>query len=182
MTKRTNPLANVSVAAPCPADWEQMVGNEQVRFCSQCNLNVYNLSGMKRTDAERLIAQNEGRLCVRYYRRADGTILTKNCPIGLRALHQRLRRTASGVAAMVLSFLAGLFAFIGLRESPVKSDYVQGQLVAPPRPLKKELPEIKELPEMKGTLNEPHGVTTGELLVYPPPLNNALRAKARRHR
>lgn len=36
------PLKNVSVASPCPLRWEQMIGNERVRHCSECNLNVYN--------------------------------------------------------------------------------------------------------------------------------------------
>ena len=86
MSRRSIPLENVRVAAPCSADWEQMRGDERARFCGQCQLNVYNLSGMTRQEAERLIASREGRLCVRFYRRADGTILTKNCPVGLAAL------------------------------------------------------------------------------------------------
>src|SRR5580704_343466 len=35
-------LDAVHVAAPCPASWEQMVGDEHVRFCGQCEKNVYN--------------------------------------------------------------------------------------------------------------------------------------------
>ncbi len=108
MAKFSNSLDDVRIAAPCPADWNAMHGNELVRFCSGCNLNVYNLSGMKRAEAERLIAQAEGRLCVRFYRRADGTILTDNCPVGLRAIKRRLSRMASAVASLIFSFLGGL--------------------------------------------------------------------------
>jgi len=85
-----------------------MYGNERVRFCDQCQLNVYNLSEMTKSDAERLIGNAEGRLCVRYYRRRDGSILTQNCPVGLRALKKRLSRVASALASTVLSFFAGL--------------------------------------------------------------------------
>lgn len=48
MSKLTSPLDHLRIAAPCPADWDQMFSfeDERVRFCSQCNLNVYNLSGM----------------------------------------------------------------------------------------------------------------------------------------
>ena len=116
MSKRTSPLDHVSVAAPCNVGWDNMIGTEQVRFCGQCNLNVYNLSGMTKRDAEHLIAQAEGRLCIRYYRRADGTILTKNCPVGLRALKRRVSRIAQASITAVLSFLAGLLAVTGLRE------------------------------------------------------------------
>ncbi|MGH9900836.1 MAG: hypothetical protein ACRD68_03250, partial [Pyrinomonadaceae bacterium] len=60
----TSPLDRVRVAAPCPADWERMTGDHQVRFCGQCERHVYNLSGMTRKEAEALITRTEGRLCV----------------------------------------------------------------------------------------------------------------------
>jgi hypothetical protein len=108
MAKYTSPLDQVTVAAPCPANWDEMIGNERTRFCGQCRLNVYNLSGMTKREAEALIAGAEGRLCVRFYRRADGTILTENCPTGLRALKRRLSRLARATLSALLSFLAGL--------------------------------------------------------------------------
>jgi hypothetical protein len=108
MTGYTNPLKHVRVAAPCPADWDRMRGDERVRFCDQCSLNVYNLSGMTRREAEALLTQAEGRLCVRFYRRRDGTILTNNCPVGLRALKRRASKVASATLSAVVSFFAGL--------------------------------------------------------------------------
>ena len=108
MARFTSRLDNVRVAAPCPADWDGMYGNERVRFCDQCQLNVYNLSEMSTADAERLIGQAEGRLCVRYYRRRDGSIITTNCPVGLRALKRRLSRVATATASAILSFCAGI--------------------------------------------------------------------------
>ena len=159
MKTNTNPLDNVRVAAPCSVDWERMLGNERIRFCAQCNLNVYNLSGMTRMEAERLIAQSEGRLCVRFYRRTDGTILTRNCPVGLRGLKQRLTRTASAVASMLLSFLAGIFAFTGLRETPARGGYTQGTIARqPPKP-------IEELGDVKGQLIAPTNEIVGEMVV-----------------
>src|SRR5882724_5826594 len=108
MSKCSIPLNNIKVAAPCQADWNGMIGNDRVRFCCQCNLNVYNLSSMSRKDAEDLIQSTEGRLCVRYYRRNDGTVITDNCPVGLRALKLRTKRILNAVASAVLSFAAGL--------------------------------------------------------------------------
>jgi hypothetical protein len=108
MARFKNSLKNVRVAAPCTANWELMIGNDRSRFCGQCKLNVYNLSGMTRSEAESLIAQSEGRLCVRFYRRADGSILTENCPVGLRALRRRIASVYKAIASAALSFLAGL--------------------------------------------------------------------------
>jgi hypothetical protein len=108
MTRYTNPLDHVRVAAPCPANWDAMFGDDRTRFCGECKLNVYNLSGMSRSEAEALLSRTEGRLCVRYYQRADGTIITKNCPVGLQAVKQRLSRIKRSVISMVLSFLTGL--------------------------------------------------------------------------
>ena len=108
MARFKSKLDNVRVAAPCNVDWDTMYGNERVRFCDQCQLNVYNLSEMTKSEAERLIGNAEGRLCVRYYRRGDGSILTQNCPLGFRALKRRMSRIATAVASIPLSFLVGL--------------------------------------------------------------------------
>jgi hypothetical protein len=108
MARFTNRLNHVRIAAPCKADWEQMIGDERVRFCGQCNLNVYNLSSMTRLDAESLVARNEGRLCIRFYRRFDGSIITKDCPVGLRAIRRRVSYVAKAVSSSVLGLLAGL--------------------------------------------------------------------------
>lgn len=118
MAKLTNPLDHVRVAAPCRADWDQMLGDERVRFCGQCSLNVYNLSGMSKQEAEALLSKTEGRLCVRYYRRADGTILTQNCPAGLRALKQRVNRIASAALSTVMGFFAGVGIQSATSENP----------------------------------------------------------------
>jgi hypothetical protein len=114
MPELTSPLDHVKIAAPCPANWDQMFSfeDERVRFCSQCNLNVYNLSDMSRQEAEALITKTEGRLCVRFYRKADGSILTQNCPVGLKALKRRMAWMARVVLGIVLSFVSGFGLYI----------------------------------------------------------------------
>jgi hypothetical protein len=124
MPKLNSPLDHIKIAAPCPADWDQMFSFEdkRVRFCSQCNLNVYNLSDMSRQEAEALINKTEGRLCVRFYRRADGSILTQNCPVGLRAIKRRVAWVAQVVLGMALSLVSGLGLYIfhlGRKPSPL---------------------------------------------------------------
>jgi len=118
MSRFSNPLSKVRVASPCPADWDKMIGDERVRFCGQCELNVYNLSAMTEAQAENLIVRTEGRLCVRFFRRRDGSILTQDCPVGLRALRQRMSRIRRAVTAGLLGFFAGAsgsYAVNGLR-------------------------------------------------------------------
>jgi hypothetical protein len=82
-----------------------MAGDERVRFCPQCALNVYNLSGMRRQEAESLVESHEGRLCVRFYQRSDGTVLTRDCPVGLQAARKRLLRILSVAAGLLLALL-----------------------------------------------------------------------------
>ena len=92
-----------------------MVGNDQVRFCGQCELNVFNLSSMTKSEAEHLIAGSDQRLCVKFYRRRDGSIITQDCPVGLRAFRRRISRLRNAVAATLFGFLAGLGGTLGFR-------------------------------------------------------------------
>lgn len=119
--KFTDNLSRVRIAAPCPADWEKMTGTDRARFCHACNLNVYNLSAMTRDEAERFVANADGRVCVRFYRRADGTILTQNCPVGLARLKQRATRIATATLSAVFGFLSGFGVNAGLRSNPQTS-------------------------------------------------------------
>lgn len=111
MRKFTNPLDSIHVASPCSADWNEMYGNDRKRFCSDCKLNVYNLSDMTRQEAENLLMISEGRLCVRFFRRADGTVLTKNCPVGWQAVKQHVSRVATAAFSIIAGFFGGLVAF-----------------------------------------------------------------------
>jgi hypothetical protein len=93
-------LANIRVASPCSAEWAAMTGDERVRACGDCKKNVYNLSEMTREEAEALILDKEGRLCVRYFQRKDGTILLKDCSIGVSRSRRR-RAIAAGAVALL---------------------------------------------------------------------------------
>ena len=132
MARFKNPLDHVQVAAPCKADWNQMIGSERMRFCGACNLNVYNLSGMTRSEAESLIARNEGRLCVRFYRRGDGSIITQDCPVGLRAIQRRVSYLAKAILATAFTFLASIGLQSLIPDFPMRSpEVLTGQMVAP---------------------------------------------------
>ena len=109
MSKFQSPLNNIKVSSPCPADWDGMFGDERKRFCGECKLNVYNLSGMTRNDAENLIQNAEGRLCVRYFQRPDGTVITQDCPVGWAKLKQQTRLYATAVFSMLMALFTGVF-------------------------------------------------------------------------
>jgi hypothetical protein len=102
-------LENFRIASPCPANWEQMNGDARVRFCDLCSLHVYNISEMSRAELDQLITNTSGRLCARLYRRSDGTIITKDCPVGLRAFQRRLAKRAGAICATIISFAIGAF-------------------------------------------------------------------------
>ena len=102
--RHENLVDKMRVASPCSMSWDAMKGDDKKRFCQHCNLHVYNISAMTRRETEDLIKINEGRLCARVYRRADGTVLTQDCPIGLKALRRRLKMRVG----VFLSALFGL--------------------------------------------------------------------------
>ena len=111
MSRSSSPLNNIRIASPCSADWEGMYGDGRKRFCSDCKLNVYNLSGMTRQEAEALIMMSEGSLCIRYYQRRDGTIITQDCPVGWARIKQRTGVWVTAAFSMVIALFTGvLFA------------------------------------------------------------------------
>ena len=62
---------------------------------------------MPRAEAESFVTAAEGRTCIRLYRREDGTVLTRDCPVGLRAVRQRLVRAAAALAGLLLALVSG---------------------------------------------------------------------------
>lgn len=119
MSSFTNPLNSIKVASPCSANWDEMIGNNRQRFCGQCKLNVYNLSGMTKNEAESLIMNSEGRLCARFFRRKDGTIITKDCPVGWAAVKKRMSRIWTAVASVLITALSGIGIVSLARTEPV---------------------------------------------------------------
>ncbi len=149
-------LENIRIAAPCTVNWDDMQGNDRVRLCQQCNFNVFNLSDMTRLEAEALIQSATGRLCIGYYQRSDGTILTRDCPVGLRALRANFTRMTLRFGAIAASLVTALvlgrvrtdatrnhelisqdpFASIAsmFGKAPVQTMFVKGEMCVPTPP------------------------------------------------
>ena len=128
------PLETIRIASPCHADWDQMEGDAQTRFCRTCRKNVYNLSEMTRAEAEALVTRTEGRLCVRFYTRTDGTVLTQDCPVGLRAVRRKLVKKLSYAAAVLLSCGTGLLRWTGMAQAIIPAKKPAHVGVKPPLP------------------------------------------------
>ena len=147
-------LSGVRVASPCSVDWTTMMAvddGERVRHCASCKKNVYNLSSMTREEAETLLLAKEGRLCVRYFQRTDGTILLKDCMVAPSAAKRRW--LAAGAAALLATASGAAFLSHGADRtlaativSPSTTEDVpddlrlaNGQEAPPPPPVVPEL-------------------------------------------
>lgn len=152
MNQFTNPLDHIKIASPCSADWDSMIGNNRQRYCGECKLNVYNLSGMTRDEAENLILQSEGRVCVRYFRRGDGTILTVDCPVGWQAAKKRMSRFWTAGVSLVFTIFAGigLTSYFSSKEQPEK---LMGEIEVS---INKNVQTQEELPVLMGAVIYEH--------------------------
>lgn len=109
-------LNNLRIASPCPATWAAMRGDDRVRFCDSCSKHVYNVSDLTADEAVSLIQKSDGLSCVRLFRRKDGTVLTADCPVGIRsAVRRRLIRLASAGVVALAMLRSGIWLFAGPR-------------------------------------------------------------------
>jgi hypothetical protein len=134
-------LDSVEIAIPCQVPWDSMPGDDQVRHCSQCKQNVYDVSQLTRAEALRLVS---GRACLRVYRRPDNTIVTSDCRARLRAARKKGLLVFAGTLLIVLwaQVCAQFVGLMGLKRiigtgghtmgAPVP---VPGQLAPPEMPL-----------------------------------------------
>ncbi len=104
MKRNLRILDRVQVKSPCTEDWNEMVGNDEVRFCSHCSQHVHNLSAMTRREAEELVLKSNGNLCIRYLRRPeDQQIVTLPDWMDRPALRRIALPIAAGVMAVALN-------------------------------------------------------------------------------
>jgi hypothetical protein len=88
------------ISSPCPESWDEMPGDDRVRFCNRCSLNVYNLAVMSREEVDALVQSRRGqRLCGRLYMRGNRTATLRDCAGGRRV---KLVRRAAALAVMLV--------------------------------------------------------------------------------
>ena len=140
-------LDAIAVHTPCEVPWDSMTGDNRVRFCGHCRQNVYNIEALAPAEAVRLIGAREGRLCVRFHRRRDGTVVTADCWARLRAARRKgvlafAIMLVVVAAAQVFAITAGLRRLRFLAAGPVAvpiglaqpAPPVMGYLVRPEAP------------------------------------------------
>jgi hypothetical protein len=104
----------LKVASPCKESWEKMAGDERVRFCRACHKKVFNLTNLTEREVGELLGSRRELPCVRFFQRADGTVMTADCPVGRR---RRWQNRMAGAAAAIL-FIVGTVRFAGSNPSP----------------------------------------------------------------
>lgn len=110
MAPKALSLDVIQVNTPCTADWEKMAGDERVRFCEGCGKHVHNLAGMSRTEAERLVCERAGELCVRFARGEDGVVQTLDYrPLVGRGRGWKFWTVVSACAATLVAAANGYF-------------------------------------------------------------------------
>ena len=130
------PGFKIAIASPCSKDWNQMKGTAQKRFCEGCKQHVYDLSAMP-WDEVRALLDCDQPPCVKFFQRADGTVLTADCPVGKERARRRLRQWVSAAAAAVLGATAMVRGWLWASES-------QGCDVSPISPIAAVHPERAE--------------------------------------
>lgn len=105
MTADLSILNHIRIATPCSAKWESMAGDERTRFCGSCRKHVYNIASMTAEEAASLIHAREGNLCARLFQRADGTVMTSDCPGGIRGIWSGTQRLAAAISVVAVLFM-----------------------------------------------------------------------------
>ncbi len=185
MTENNSPLENLHIAAPCHADWDKMTGDDKARFCQSCQKNVFNISMMTRQEAEALITQKEGNLCVQYAMREDGTIITNDCPVGLKKAQLAMARPWRFFVAGVAGIIAALCGAFGVTtsfaqpptNSPASKTCVKGDAGFTPtvKVLRGE-PAPLSTPMPKPLMGKPTTVVQGAPII-PKPVSHAIMGK-----
>jgi hypothetical protein len=113
-------LDSLHIATPCPMKFSQMKGDDRVRFCGQCKQHVYDLSAMTEAEAVKLVTVTEKRVCVTFFRRDDGTVLTRDCEGGFSkhfwakfGTFERKGMMGLAAAAVISVLFAGLVTIFG---------------------------------------------------------------------
>jgi hypothetical protein len=134
-----DPVDRIEIQTPCSVPWDSMYGDERIRHCGSCRKNVYNIALLTRAQATALIASREP-VCLRIYRRPDGTVVTNDCWSRLRAARRR-GMWAFLVMLVIVAWaqVAAMFVGVtGLRRliphRAMGSSMLAPAMVAPPPP------------------------------------------------
>jgi hypothetical protein len=162
-------IDSIRVANPCSESWDEMTGNDRVRFCSHCAKDVNDLSAMTRKEAVRVVRKSGGALCIRYVEEP----VTK-APLFAEQLTQITRRRvplmAAGVMSASLSLATMAYAQGGAAQSPVTNSPSAARVSeceddGSNEPKKKEVHDTSVRPALRGTVLDAQGAVVPNLAV-----------------
>ncbi len=117
----TQPL---QIRKPCPKLWDDLQGDERRRYCSECALHVHNSAALTQREAETLLREAEGRVCMRVeYDPSCAPVFR-----GTRAA--RLARWALSAGAALLAACQGGPSGNAVEPQPVQPPSRMGKVVA----------------------------------------------------
>jgi len=108
-----------------------MTGDDRVRRCARCDQKVFNLSALSRLEAEALLERTSGQVCTTYFQRADGTVLTADCP---ETRWLTLRRRVSGATAVAAASLLTIWTSVAPASRGGRIEQTLAALAEPPPP------------------------------------------------
>lgn len=101
-----NLVDHLIIPSPCSVGWDNMSGNDEVRFCKGCETNVYNLSAVSKKRGSYLVSSGKAK-CARMGRLANGTVVTDECPRWFKPVRHGWKMIAK-TAVSILTLLVVL--------------------------------------------------------------------------
>ena len=117
-----------------------MEGDAKRRFCSECQHHVHNLSAMSERERADFVAQAQGRVCIAYVLRPDGTMVITTWWTRLAMPFRRVGYAIMAVLSTLLPFVfggcasrgsAGNTPVAGGIRAPSHEEMVKGRMKAP---------------------------------------------------
>jgi ankyrin repeat protein len=147
------------VTSPCSQDWNEMKGNDKVRFCEHCALEVNNISAMTRKAAMKMVRESEGRICVRYVKNP-----ANDKPVFADKLYQIARcapRLAVGAMTAALGFSSMAYAQGDISAAKMSDRQIE---ISRDKDSKKDKTE-KSTASISGTIFDPNGAVVPGIVV-----------------
>ncbi|MBX7170249.1 MAG: hypothetical protein K1X72_04775 [Pyrinomonadaceae bacterium] len=128
-------LENIKVKNPCSMDWEDMTGNDEIRFCGRCQQNIYNISEMPKRRALKVLNQPNEKICISYFLDEKKQIITQTYP----GIFKR------NFAKIIPLFLALIFSFSSIQAMQIKNGKPRKKRVSKHYKNKKKVIPIKRI-------------------------------------
>ncbi len=89
-----------TIEKPCPANWDDIKGDEKKRYCEHCQLHVHNLSAMTPNEQRDILFPGNTRNCISYVARANARAVDSESWLKIQSASWLPRWLATIVAAL----------------------------------------------------------------------------------